>query len=74
MRNVIARWESKRGKDWVELYEQIVGVYVSGYGYESRNGGGWMGRVSREQAVSEIQRRVAAGCFCSQAAPMRKVV
>ena len=73
-RTVIARWESKRGKDYVEVYEQASAFAGSGYGYDTRNGGGWMGHVTRDRALADIQRRVDNGCFCSQKSPMRKVV
>ena len=68
-RTVIARWESKRGKDWVQVYQDDYG-----FGYEARNGGGWFGSATREQAMAEIQRQMEMGCFCSQKTPMRKVV
>lgn len=74
MRQVIARWESKRGKDWVEVYEQTSSFDVSGYGYDCRNGGGWMGHIPRDAALLLIERRVLTGDFCSQKSPMRKVV
>jgi hypothetical protein len=73
-REVIARWESKRGKDWVEVYEQSYFDGVAGYGYDCRNGGGWMGNVTRAEALEQVMRRMADGCFCSQKSPMRKVV
>lgn len=75
-RVVIARWESRRGKDWVEVYEQTFGICPEpSYGYNCRNGGGWMGsNTTREQALETIRQRMAAGCFCSQKSPMRKVV
>jgi hypothetical protein len=73
-RSVIARWESRRGKDWVEVYEQTLSPSCVGYGYEFRNGSGWFGNFTREQALAEVQRRVASGHFCSQKSPMRKVV
>jgi hypothetical protein len=41
MRTVIARWESKRAKDWVQVYEQSFSDGVAGYGYDTSNGGGW---------------------------------
>ncbi len=73
-KNVIARWESKRGKDWVEVYEVTQYGVPVGYGYHCRNGGGWMGPVPRELAMETVQRKMAAGCYCSQKSPMRKVV
>jgi hypothetical protein len=69
LRIVLARWESQRGKDWIEVYENPG----SGCGYQGRGCGGWMGNVTREEAVADIQRRVDQGCFCSQKTPMRKV-
>lgn len=73
-RTVIARWESKRGKDYVEVYEQASAFTGEGYGYHTRNGGGWMGHIPRAAALMLIERRVADGCFCSQKTPMRKVL
>jgi hypothetical protein len=69
-RVVLARWESQRGKDWIEVYEQVG----FGFGYQGRGCGGWFGNVTRDEAVSDIQRRVDQGCFCSQKTPMKKVV
>ena len=69
MRQVIARWESRGGKDWVEVYQDRYG-----FGYEARNGCGCFGSATREQAMAEIQRQLDMGCFCSQKSPMRKVV
>lgn len=68
-RVVIARWESRRGKDWVELYQDR-----HGFGYEARMSCGWFGNATREQAMAEIQRQMEMGCFCSQKSQMRKVV
>lgn len=73
MRHVIARWESRRGKDWVQLYEQTDSDGRTGYGYEARQAFGWLGYVTREQAMADVQRHIAMGCFCSQKTPMRKV-
>jgi hypothetical protein len=72
-RTVLARWESRRGKDWVEVYElSFDGGH--GCGYQHRNGAGWMGPIPRELALETVQKKVAAGVFCSQKSPMRKVV
>lgn len=74
-RTVIARWESRRGKDWLEVYEQTFQIDgTTGYGYHCRNGGGWMGGQPREHVLESLARRVANGEFCSQKSPMRKVV
>ena len=68
-RTVIARWESRRGKDWVVVYEHELG-----YCYEGNGCGGWFADITREQAIADTQRQVDAGCFCSQKSPMRRVV
>jgi hypothetical protein len=73
-RIVIARWESRRGKDWVEVYEQCIDHMPIGYGYTFRNGAGWMGPIPRELALETVRKKVAAGVYCSQKSPMRKVV
>jgi hypothetical protein len=68
-RTVIARWESKRGKDWVNVYEHALGYCYDGNGF-----GGWFGDVTRQEAIASIAERVARGEFCSQKSPMKKVV
>ena len=68
MRQVIARWESKRGKDWVEVYKDDYG-----YGYTASGGGGWFGDATEEQALANMQRQIEAGCWCSQKTPMKRV-
>jgi hypothetical protein len=68
-KTVIARWESSRGKDWVNVYEHELG-----YGYDGNGCGGWFGDVTRQEAIDSIAVRVARGEFCSQKSPMRKVV
>lgn len=73
-RVVLARWESKRGKDWLEVYQQTLGDGTVGCGYHGRGCGGWLGSVKGDEAVSGIQKRVDAGCFSSQKTPMRRVV
>jgi hypothetical protein len=68
-RVVVARWESRRGKDWVELYRDRFG-----YGYSSRGSFGWFGSVTQEAAMAEIGRCMRMGCFCAQKSPMKRVV
>jgi hypothetical protein len=69
LQTVIARWESKRGKDWVEVYEHALG-----YCYEGNGCGGWFADITRDEAIASIADRVERGEFCSQKSPMRKVV
>ena len=68
-RQVIARWESRRGKDWVELYKDQWG-----YGYAANGSGGFFGRVSETRALEEMERRIFIGMYASQTKPMKKVV
>jgi hypothetical protein len=69
VRTVIARWESSRGKDWVEVYQD-----QHGFGYEANGSCGWFGNVTREEALQQIEHRVALRVFCSQKTPMKRVV
>jgi hypothetical protein len=70
MNQIIARWESRSGKHWVELeYDGIAAIYRG-------NGcGGCMGKMSQEQALTEMQKRVDSGYFLPDAAktPMKRV-
>jgi hypothetical protein len=68
-RTVIARWESKRGKDWLELYEDKHGM-----GYEANGAGGFLGKVTRERAIEDMEQRIANGMYCSQKTPMKRTV
>lgn len=70
MDKVIARWESKSGKYWVELTSSESGV-----SYGAPGAGGSLGRVGDSEAIAEIQRRVDLGYFQPDAnkTPMKKV-
>lgn len=47
----IHRWESKGGKNWIELFKEDVG-----YSYDSSNGGGNLGNITEAQAIQEINK------------------
>ena len=50
-RRVVARWEAKGGKRWIELYQDS-----HGYGYDSDNGGGYLGNLgSDENAIARME-------------------
>jgi len=70
MADVIARWESRGGKDWVELYE-------TNYDFRFRSNGhrGYAGKTY-EDAMAYMRPRVAkdAYLFCSQKSAMKRVV
>ena len=50
----IARWESRGGKHFAELYDNGDGTYS----YRSDGAGGYMGAMSPEQAMSEMEKKI----------------
>lgn len=54
--DLIARWESGRGKHWVNLYQDSGGCF-----YRCTNGGGNLGQIGSEVAIREMERRVYGG-------------
>lgn len=53
MKELIARWESKGKKFFVELY-----YYEGHYSYRTENGGGFIGD-NHKQALEAIQRQIS---------------
>lgn len=70
MKTIVARWESRSGKHWVNLVSDQWG-----YGYESVSCGGWMGQVSYASALASIQGKIDMGYFQPDAnkLPMQRV-
>lgn len=70
-KQLIARWESQRCKDWVELWHD-----QHGYSYKGNGCWGSLGTSTLEQAMKFMEHETATGMkvFCSQKSPMRKVV
>jgi hypothetical protein len=68
---VIARWESKSGKHWVELTQWESG----GAGYSAPGQCGVLGYLEGSDAIAEMQRRVDLGYFQPDAnkTPMKRV-
>lgn len=69
---MIAKWESKSGKHYVNLIK-----YGEGYGYTSSDGGGYFGNLScNEEAIALMQAKVDNGYFQPDAnkTPMHRVV
>jgi hypothetical protein len=69
---IIARWESKSGKYWVELTRSESGSVF----YDAPQATGSLGRdLTDEQAVTDMQARVNKGYFQPDAnkTPMRRV-
>jgi len=69
----VARWESKSGKHWVDLYEYAYPDY--GFFYKAPGAGGQLGKISRADAIAKMEEKVRAGYFQPDSAktPMRRV-
>lgn len=67
---VIARWESRSGKHWAELYHDGTAAFYRGVGC-----GGNLGVIGEAEAVAEMQRKVDSGYFLPDSAktPMKRV-
>lgn len=60
----IARWQSRGGKYWVELYAEYLTADRSlepGYSYRSDDGGGYIGSVDEGTALLHC-KRIASYC------------
>ena len=70
---IIAQWESKSGKHWVQLIKKD-----SGYGYTSPAAGGSLGYnvTTDSEAVQALTSKVMTGYFQPDAntAPMRRTI
>ncbi len=79
MAEIIARWESRGGKYWVEmdLFIPSEGDYagVEMYGYVGDHGGGGLAARNRDDAFVEMQAKIDRGQFLPDKAktPMRRV-
>jgi hypothetical protein len=78
--NRIARWESRGGKYWVDLYynpsfKLANGNTVIDAHYKGDGCGGSVDAYSEESAIAAIQRRVDLGYFQADAnkTPMHRV-
>jgi hypothetical protein len=72
MYELIARWESKSGKYWADLYRDSDGYCF----YRGEGCGGNMGKMEQSSAIESLQLRVNGGYFLpdSHKTPMRRVV
>lgn len=66
---LIAKWESRSGKDYAELYHDGTAAFYRGNGC-----GGNMGIKDRETAIAELQVKVDSGYFLPDSAktPMKR--
>lgn len=58
VRDLLARWESKGGKYWVEVYGD-----ERGQTYRSDDGGGNLGNIGEDAAIEQVEKRVLRGDF-----------
>lgn len=58
-KTILARWESLRGKYWLELYRDEYGL-----SYRSDNGGGYLGDVTENVAFQRAY--IELGCWPSR--------
>lgn len=74
MNKVIARWEARGGKTWLELYEEEVKGKPS-YFYRGTDGGGNVGwRDSAQHAIDYLEQRGGAVYHTKQCMPTFKRV
>jgi hypothetical protein len=65
-----ARWESPRGKHWVELHSA-----ADGFRYRGSDCGGFLAAKTLSEARAELQAKIDAGYFLPDIAkqPMQEV-
>ena len=62
-KEAIARWESPRGKYWLELYREHADGLAPSYSYKSDNGGGFQGSRDIEPSGLDATDRAAISAF-----------
>ena len=67
---ILARWESPRGKHWVELHS-----VTGGFRYRGSDCGGFLAAKTPIEALRELQVKIDAGYFLPDIAkkPMQQV-
>ena len=69
MSTLVARWESRSGKWWAELYRDSLG-----YSYRAVGAGGVLGGASEAEAVAEMEKRLPLFQPDAAKTPMRRVL
>ena len=69
-KKLIARWESQRSRDWVELWHDDFGYF-----YHGNTCRGWFGDGPLPLVMKFMEQETATGMqmFCSQKSPMKRV-
>jgi hypothetical protein len=52
-KKLVKRWQTRRGKYWLELYED-----ETGFSYRVENGGGHCGDLNRTEAICLMVRKM----------------
>ena len=68
---MIARWESGRGKDWVDLYKDEWGYGYTGPGSSGNMGNKWASDDS--EAISKFESEKMRNCFRDDAKQIKRV-
>lgn len=81
MEKLIARWESRSGKYWVNLYfnpefKLADGRIIPNAHYKGVDCGGGLAAATPEDAIAQMQTRVASGYFQPDAnkTPMKRTI
>ena len=56
-RHTLARWQSQRGRYWVELYADLQAGKSASFSYRADNGGGNIGHVAPEVAMQHAAQQ-----------------
>lgn len=70
-KELVARWESKGGKHWVELYKHPTG----GYSYRAPDAGGAFGIADEPQVMQMMEQKLREGYFTPDSSkhPLKRV-
>lgn len=58
-KQTLARWESARGRYWVELFAETLPGCAPAFSYREDNGGGFIGHCSPEVAMQHAARQAS---------------
>ena len=56
-KQTLARWQSQRGRYWVELYAEFLPDCAAAFSYSADNGGGYLGHCSPEIAMQHAAQQ-----------------
>lgn len=65
----VSHWATPSGKWWVTLYVDGLGIFT----YNATNSGGTLGRITEDDAMGQMSRKIIAGDFQTGKTPVRRV-